>query len=238
MAQNGWNFGSENSAPGTLAPDGGAAEPEPLHPVHELLHGQVRILQGHRGKGHEAIRVRRAELGEPFVLDPDHLGRQVALRPVPRRVDAERLHVDALRVHLADAPGPDLVDARAPLGVRRQAQQGVRLRDHAVGVDVDRPHATAADDDFAAARGAARPSSLARPLAARAGRSRAPLPPRGRPRPGPRGGPEQIAPGEDDAGHRAGGPPVERFPSSHQVPLGTVFAGSAAHHSAFAQSLS
>src|SRR5262249_14984739 len=153
-----------------------------------------------------------------------HLGREVALGPVPGRVDAERLHVDALRVHLANAPGPDLVDARASLDVGLQAQEGVRFRDHAVGVDVDGSHAAAAHDDLAPARAPRRRARGPRAgdPAALDGRSPAPLRARGRPRPGPRGGLEQIAPGEDDAGHRAGAPALERFAYDHGISPGLL----------------
>src|ERR1700752_5055434 len=100
-------------------------------------------------EGEETGGVPATYLDKPLVLDLDHLGDEVALRPVPPRVDAEGLHVDPLRVHLAEAPGSDLRDARASMVVHLQPQQVVRLRDHAVRVDVDRLHAPAAHHHLA-----------------------------------------------------------------------------------------
>jgi len=79
----------------------------------QLLGGEVRVLQRHRREGDEALRVRRAGLGELLVLDLDDLSRDVAVRRVPIRIDAERLDVDALLVHRAE-----------PLrGLRRNVQE-------------------------------------------------------------------------------------------------------------------
>src|SRR4029453_2649704 len=92
----------------------------------------------------------RAELGEPLVLDLDHLGDQVALGPVPRRIDAERLHIDALGVHLADPPLADFADSRPAMVVDLAPQERVRLRDHAVRVHIDGLHAATAHHYLAA----------------------------------------------------------------------------------------
>src|SRR5207245_2370496 len=81
---------------GDTRADGGAAEAELLHALDELLHRQVGELERDRREGNETIGILRAEPGERFVLDLDHLGDDVAFGPIPRRVDAERLHVDAL----------------------------------------------------------------------------------------------------------------------------------------------
>src|SRR6059036_743150 len=52
---------------GDARADGGAAEPELLHPVDELLHREVRKLERDRREGDETIRILRAEPGEGFV---------------------------------------------------------------------------------------------------------------------------------------------------------------------------
>ena len=53
-------------------------------------------------------------------LQFDHLRRKVALRPVPLRIDADRLDVYALLVHLPQAIGPQDLE---PAGGRGAAQQ-------------------------------------------------------------------------------------------------------------------
>ncbi len=85
------------------SPDGGAAQAERLDAVDKLLDREIRMLQRHGREGDEALLMRRAEFGELFVLNPDELRREVALGLVPERIDAERLDVDALRVHRLDA---------------------------------------------------------------------------------------------------------------------------------------
>jgi hypothetical protein len=72
---------------GHAGPDGGAAQPELLDAVLELLDGQVRVLESYRGEGDEGVGVGRAQLGELFVLDLNHLAREVTVRGVPEGVD-------------------------------------------------------------------------------------------------------------------------------------------------------
>ena len=67
------------------AADRRAAQPELLHRVIELLGGEVRVLQRDRGKGDEAVRLRRAQRGELLVLQLDELTREVAVGLVPDR---------------------------------------------------------------------------------------------------------------------------------------------------------
>src|SRR5262249_50438627 len=121
-----------------------------LHPLFELLDREVGELQREGGKGREAVGVLRAELGELFVLDLDDLGHHVALGAIPRRVDAEHLHIDAELVHLAEPALPYFIDPRTDRALRLQPQQSVRLGYRAVRVHVDYPRAAAGDQDLAA----------------------------------------------------------------------------------------
>src|SRR5882762_7940922 len=86
--------------------DRAAAEAKLPYALFELLGGQIRVLQGHGGKGDEALRPGCAQLSELLVLHPDERSREIALGLVPVGVDAERLDVDALLVHRADAVLP------------------------------------------------------------------------------------------------------------------------------------
>src|SRR5262244_847598 len=129
---------------------GGAAQAELLHAFLELLHREVRELERDRGERDEALRVLRAEAGERLVLDLDHLLDDIALGPIPRRVNAERLHVDALRVHLTDAALTDFADSGSAMVVDFQPEQGVGLRNHTVRVHVDHLDASAAHLHFTA----------------------------------------------------------------------------------------
>jgi hypothetical protein len=116
----------------------------------ELLDRQVGELERHGCEGDKPVRVGCAELGEPVVLNADNLCRDLALGAVPGRVDAQCLHVDALRIHLADASGADFIDARPTLTTRpRRAEQRLGLGNHTVRVDVDGLDATTIDHDFA-----------------------------------------------------------------------------------------
>src|SRR5882672_10163180 len=81
--------------------DRAAAQAEFLHALLELLGGEIRVLQGHGGKGDEALGPGCAQLGELLVLQPDERSREIALGLVPAGIDAERLDVDALLVHRA-----------------------------------------------------------------------------------------------------------------------------------------
>src|ERR1700694_5494099 len=53
---------------GDVATDGSPAQAVFLHAFLELLGGEVRVLQRHRGEGDEAVRVCAAHLGELLVL--------------------------------------------------------------------------------------------------------------------------------------------------------------------------
>ena len=85
------------------AAEAGAAQAVALDALLELLGGEVRMLERHAREGDEPVGLGRADLGERLVLDADQLRRDVPVRRVPVGVDAERLHVDALRVHRLEA---------------------------------------------------------------------------------------------------------------------------------------
>ena len=88
---------------GDAAAHADAAEAQLLDRMLDLLGGELGMLQRRRREGDEAVGVGRAELDQRLVLDLDQLGRDVALGAVPVGIDAERLDVDALRVHRRDA---------------------------------------------------------------------------------------------------------------------------------------
>ena len=160
--------------------DRAAAQAEFLHAFLELLGGEIRVLQGHGGKGDEALRPGCAQLGELLVLDLDERSREIALGLVPVGIDAERLDVDALLVHRADAVLPH--DQGLRLGL--QTHERHRLGHGAVRMHVDGFHAAAAHHHFPA------PDCPAR-LRLRVARG------------------EEIAADEGDTGHGAGGIPDE-----------------------------
>src|SRR5689334_11033367 len=95
---------------------------------------------------------------ERLVVDVDDLFAQVALPRVPHGIDAERLHVDALRIHLPQPVTGNLLQPRigdrrlgdlGEPGLARELQGGRYL---AMSVHVDRECALAIDDDVALAR--------------------------------------------------------------------------------------
>ena len=105
------------------------------------------MLQGHRREGDEPVGLGPADLGQRLVLDPDELLGHVAVRRVPVGVDAERLHVDALRVHRGEAlPG---IGHQEGLGLELAPHQRHRGGDRAVRVHVHRLHAFAAHHHLA-----------------------------------------------------------------------------------------
>ena len=86
-----------------VAADGGANEAQMFHAVFELLGGELRKLQRHRAVAQEATGNGLTHRGEFFTLEVEHPARQVAVRRVPERIDAEHLHIDAIFVHVRDA---------------------------------------------------------------------------------------------------------------------------------------
>jgi hypothetical protein len=134
-----------------VAADGHPAEPQTLHAVFELLGGEVGMLQSHRRHRNEAIGMCGHPLGQPLVLRPHDRARQVAVGTVPPvGVDRQGLHVHALGVHRLEPCGPEDVVAAA----RRRGSEGRALdhlgdlRNDAVRMDVDHPHAASADGDL------------------------------------------------------------------------------------------
>ena len=105
------------------------------------------MLQRRGREGDEAVGVGRAELGQRLVLDLDQLGRGVALGAIPVRVDAERLDIDALRVHRGDARA-GVVHQQARR-FERMVDHGRGRRDDAMGVHVDGLDPLAVDHDLA-----------------------------------------------------------------------------------------
>jgi hypothetical protein len=123
------------------AAEAGAAQAVFLHALLELLDGEVRMLQRHRREGDEPVGLRRADLRERLVLDLDELARDVPVRRVPVGVDAERLDVDALLVHRADAVC--LAGHEEGFRLERSPHQGHRRGHRAVRVHVHGLHALA-----------------------------------------------------------------------------------------------
>src|SRR5438094_3324991 len=77
---------------GDAAAHTGAAQAVLLDALFQLLGGEVWVLERHRRERDEAFGVRGAGFRQLFVLDPDQLARDVAVGPVPVRVDAQGLH--------------------------------------------------------------------------------------------------------------------------------------------------
>ncbi len=86
--------------PGDAARNADAAEAERLDCLLDLFSCEVGILQCRGRKGDEPILLRRAELCQGLVLHPDQFGDGIALSPVPVRIDAKRLDIDARLIHL------------------------------------------------------------------------------------------------------------------------------------------
>ncbi len=137
--------------PGDVAADGDASEAVFLDPVVQLPGGEIGKLHGGAGEGDEAVRIGRAGLGQRLVLYLDHrLGEVAVLDPVPVGIDAQGLHIDALRVH-----GPQAevdLDAHFEIGAEPWPaelipHQRQRRRHRAVGMDVDRADTFPPDHD-------------------------------------------------------------------------------------------
>ena len=118
--------------------------------MFDLLRGEVGMLQRGGREGDEAVGIGGAELDQRLVLDLDQLGGGVALGAVPVRVDAQRLDVDALRVHRRDA-GAGVVHQQAGR-LERMIDHRRGRRNDAMGVHVDGLDPLAVDHDLAPAR--------------------------------------------------------------------------------------
>ena len=144
------------------AADGGANQAQAVHAVLELLGGELRKLQRHRRVAQKAAGNRLAHLRELFTLDVEHPAREVAVRRVPERVDAEHLHVDAVLVHVRD---PRSLNRKAEVPLELSAGRCLKWRtfddvEHgrhgAVRVHVHGLDSTAAYCDLAPPWGAGR----------------------------------------------------------------------------------
>ena len=71
--------------------------------MFELLDGEIGKLQRHRGVAQETAGKGPAHLCDFFTLEIEHPARQIAVRSVPERVDAEHLDVDTVFVHIRNA---------------------------------------------------------------------------------------------------------------------------------------
>jgi hypothetical protein len=134
-----------------------AAQTEFLHCVLDLLRGEVGKLEADRSKRDEAVGIARANLYQPFVIETHDFRGSIAIGPIPERIDAERFHVDALHVHVAQ-PGRRVLhhDAAGMVVVGVLTEKLRRCRNQAVRVHVDGFHAAALDHDFAALDGGLR----------------------------------------------------------------------------------
>jgi hypothetical protein len=135
---------------GDAAADADATEAQLLDGILDLLGGKLGMLQGGGREGHETVGVGGAELDQRLVLHLDQLSRDVALGPVPVGIDAERLDVDALCIHGRDTRAG--VVHQQPGRLKRMLDQRHRLRDAAMGMDVDCLDPLAIDHDLAATR--------------------------------------------------------------------------------------
>src|SRR3984957_14272492 len=104
--------------------DCGAASPQFLHSIFELLGRQIWKLQRHRADRNIAVRMSRTPFRELFILKPDDLGGDVAVRPIePEAVDAQHLHVDSQLINRADAVRTHEVwPTRSRAGIRSQGR--------------------------------------------------------------------------------------------------------------------
>ena len=122
---------------GHAAADGRTAHAKFFDRMLQLLHREIGRLQRQRGKTHKAVRMPCAQFRQRFVVDFHHFGGKVALKVIPMRVDADRLDIDALLVHFADADHADFADVRPALVGEFFAHQFQRLGDHAMRMHID-----------------------------------------------------------------------------------------------------
>jgi hypothetical protein len=115
-------------------------------------------LQSDRRIADEAAGESLAHLRDLGGLQVEHAAGEIAVGAVPERVDAERLHVDAVPIHVDDARGLDR-EAEAALQLlpsgaleRRAVDEIEHGRHRAVSMHVDGPHTAAGDVDLAAGR--------------------------------------------------------------------------------------
>ena len=91
-----------------MAADRRAARTEILHGVLELRGREIRKLERDRGQRDEAVGMLLAPGREAVVVDSDDLLRELARLGIPPvEVHAQRLDVDAARVHRGESLGPE-----------------------------------------------------------------------------------------------------------------------------------
>src|SRR5437868_4738376 len=130
--------------------------------MFKLFGSEFGKLQRHRGVAQEPAGNCIAPLGDLITLKIEYPAREVAVRRVPERVDAEHLYVDAVLVHVRDARG---VNREAEVAVELSARRPFKLsafeeiehgRYGAVRVHVHGRDPAAADCDLAALRNGCR----------------------------------------------------------------------------------
>src|ERR1043166_3370811 len=70
--------------------DGGPAQTLPLDRGFEFLNRELRVLQRERGESREAVAVGGDEVRQLLVLGPHDFRGEVAVPPIPERIDRER----------------------------------------------------------------------------------------------------------------------------------------------------
>ena len=129
------------------AADQRSAQPQAFDAVLQLPRREIGVLQRHGRERDEPLGRDGAELDQPLILDPDHVGGAVAVGAVPERVDAERRDIDPLLVHRPQPLSGGLLQQGRETDVL--AQQRHRLGNGAVRVHIDHRHPAAVDHHLA-----------------------------------------------------------------------------------------
>jgi hypothetical protein len=142
------------------AADGEAAHPKILHALFHLLDSERRMLQGHAAKASETFLMRGAEFRNFLVLNLDDLARKIQIRPIPKRIDRNGLHVNSHFIQIRETLFNVIVYvgrivrvrqchiARAALATDAILDEIPGFRHSHVGVNVNNLHSLAADNDF------------------------------------------------------------------------------------------
>ena len=136
-------------APG-VALDGRAAVPQFIDRVVQLLGRHFGKLQRGRAQRDKTVRVGRAPCSEFLVVNADDLAREIGLGRVPPvTVDAERRHIDALRIQCREPLGTE-DPVEVGIGHARAFNQRRHLEEIAMVVNVDDRHRAPTNSDFLA----------------------------------------------------------------------------------------